>query len=157
MRCPSKKEWILFYYKDLDKQRIKVLEGHIKTCAVCFNSYAVLRDFLVSIKQELVSLKEAEFLSIVGKVTNKSVSTVPLARKIAENIGYFIQGIRWKLFYQPRAAFVVISVVVAALVFPVYRHHKVFERDSIDLQLDFALEGDDFDIFLDFYINEGRF
>lgn len=151
MRCPKEKELALLYYQDLSEKESGILREHLRVCAICRRRYTALGDFLSGVKQEPVSLKGEELSAIMEKVKKANVSRNNLFFRVKDNFNYFLQGVRWKLFYRPQIAFAAILLFIGIFFLPLHRQQALFEQGAVGLQLELISGDDYFDIFLEFY------
>jgi len=154
MKCPKDSEWPLFYYQDLPKKRLEILKEHLKICPKCQEYCAALSGFLSGVKQKPVSLNEGEFSVIVDEVKKRAAARSNFLLGLKDDLDYFLQEIKWKLFSRPQVAFVAMLLLAGMFLLPLHRQQALFEQGIMELQLELASEGDVFDTFLDLYPEE---
>ncbi len=151
MNCPLKQEWTLFYYRDLEQSRLDVLKAHLKECTQCRQAYEGLSGFLSSIKKEPVSLSQEELSTIVDRVEQEAKGTGGIFEELKQKSGSLFQGLRLKLFYQPRLIPVAVALLLLTIFLPIHRQQVLFERAVFDLEMELVSGEDEFDLLLDLY------
>lgn len=152
MKCPSKKDLYLFYYRDIDEEKMFSIEKHMKNCIVCNKEYVKITGFLSGFEKEGIRIKEAELFSIVNRVKSQVLGRIGLKKRLEEKVKYFIEGFKWSFIYRPRYVVASIIIFIIAVGMPI-RNKIVFQEAMMDMQLDLVLDLDSFeeDILLDLY------
>lgn len=151
MKCPSKKIWPLFYYKDLKSKSLANLSQHLKVCSRCRTYYESLSETLSDISRVQADLPEAELSRIVQAAKGKTKDSSGILEEFKAKGSEFIEKLHWKISYQPQFALVTVAVLLIALFLPLQRREAVLQEQLFDLQMDLVSGEDDFETFLDFY------
>ncbi|MDD5585134.1 MAG: hypothetical protein PHV55_08785, partial [Candidatus Omnitrophica bacterium] len=115
MRCPSRKDWVLFYYNDTASSK-EALSAHLKVCAHCRKEQASLISSLESITKDRVTLPKPDLDAMIARAQTQSRRAGIAALK--EKIADVLSQIRLRLLYQPQIAFVALLVMVGLVVIP---------------------------------------
>jgi len=153
MKCPKEKEWILFYYKDLEKEKIESLSRHLLSCDICQKQFKEL-EVLSRMKEEAPPLSSQELEGIVSSVKFLGSQEVGFFTTAKYWFLDFLEGLRFS-FLKPKLVFVVTTAIILLIFLPFQHQNKMsLEDDFVELQLELVSEDDDLDIFLDFYISD---
>ncbi|MDP2924629.1 MAG: hypothetical protein Q8O30_13105 [Candidatus Omnitrophota bacterium] len=152
MKCPSKKLWLLFFYKDLSKNEVKDLQRHLDSCNLCQKEYADINNFLCAIGKEKINIEQRELNAILDNVRERSKPASNIFIRLSDGLNYFIQNLRLGLAYHPQVAFIVLFILLGAILIPLglNKRQQLASEDIIEIQTELAWEeNDDLDIFYD--------
>ena len=153
MKCPKKKEWVLFYYKDLESKKIENFSKHLLSCNICQRQFKEL-EVLSKIKEKSPSISNQELGEIVAKVKFLGSQETGFFTTVKYWFLDFLEGLRFS-FLKPKLVFVIMTAVILLIFLPFRHQDKIsFEDNFVELQLELVSEEDSLDIFLDFYISE---
>ncbi len=151
MRCPAKKVWSLFYYKELRAKESERLTEHLKSCSSCQGYYNSLSNTLSGISRTEVDLLRQELSRMVSRVTGAKTTTEVIFESFKAKTNDLAKQLRSKLFYQPQLIFVTVAVLLIALIVPLRRQQVIFQNQLLNLEVDLVLGQDDFESYLDLY------
>jgi len=66
--CLNKKDFILFFYKELDEHTLNIYREHLKNCPRCLEEYKKLENLLNSIHREEVTIPLQEKEKVISQV-----------------------------------------------------------------------------------------
>ncbi len=69
--CLSKKELILFFYKEVDEEKLAYYKRHLESCKKCLMRFKEIEKFLLSLKKEKIALSEEEKEELIRNVLSK--------------------------------------------------------------------------------------
>ena len=152
MKCPSKKDLYLYYYRDIDEKKMLSMKQHFQDCMECSQEYAKIIDFLSGLKKEEVSISEGELFSMVDRVKSRISGRIKAKERLEEKMKSFMEGLKRRFIYRPSYAIVTIIIFVIVVSVPI-KNEIVFKEAMMDMELDLVLDLDAFeeDILLDFY------
>lgn len=148
----SKKELILFYYRELKSKKKAGLEAHLRVCPKCRKELSQLKEQLSRLSFKPVDLEKGELNQIISKVkeeakTAKNKTNLFCLKNYFSN---FVRGLSL-FFLKPKTAVVAVSLFL--FVFAVYfygNQNNNFSADVFAVEVDLVID-DEFDILLDSY------
>ena len=69
--CLSKKELILFFYKEVDEEKLAYYKRHLKSCKKCLKRFKEIEEVLCSFKKEEILIPEEEKEELIRNVLSK--------------------------------------------------------------------------------------
>ena len=69
--CLSKKELVLFFYKEVDEEKLAYYKRHLESCKKCLMRFKEIEKFLLSLKKEKIALSEEEKEELIRNVLSK--------------------------------------------------------------------------------------
>ncbi|MBD3263888.1 MAG: hypothetical protein GF375_02150 [Candidatus Omnitrophica bacterium] len=155
MRCPSNKEWISFYYKEMPEPRRKILSEHLKSCGRCRQYLTATSRFLEDKAKEEINLEKEQLYSIISQAQKIARKQLLFPIRLKEFFNNLVGNLQWMFTYHRVLAVVTTAALVIALITPFYYQKDSLNRGIIDLQMELVFEEDFFDFYLDCYSLNG--
>ncbi|MDD5194821.1 MAG: hypothetical protein PHQ96_03985 [Candidatus Omnitrophica bacterium] len=141
MRCPSKKDWVLFYYQEKDSLPREILQNHLLSCLACRNDYAALSGFLSRVERKNIQISEFELDKIIATATKPAARPYEWIRRLKEQIAENLARAK-PLIYKPQ--FIMITIVIAILAaiapFTIYKPVRLAQEDIAEVEVELALD-----------------
>lgn len=149
MRCIKEDELVLFYYRDLKKSRLKLIENHLKTCQHCLKRYKGLESLFARLKSDPLQLKKEELENILTNVRGQ-IRKHHILDDTRERINTFLQNLRLGLSYKPKLVPVVVILIVALGIWPLIgKIQRPLDRefDILQIEVELSLDNLEWSIF----------
>lgn len=152
MKHLSKKELILFSYKDLPCKKLNFIEKHLQACSRCRKEAEQIKEMLVDFKFNQPNLAPNELDLILAEV--RAEANQSQKESILVSVGNYFSNLLKGLtmfFFKPKVAVVLVSIFL--VVFAIHLYNNEADKFSLQVsEIEFDLVTDDeFDIFLDSY------
>ncbi|MCF7877069.1 MAG: hypothetical protein K9M14_01905 [Candidatus Omnitrophica bacterium] len=152
MKHLSKKELILFYYRELEPKKTAVSEAHLQICPKCRKELNQLKEQLSQLNFKPVDLENGELNQIISQVKEKACQAKGKAKLfwLKDYFSNFARGLGL-FFLKPKTALVAVSLFL--FLFAVYfygNQNNNFSANVLAVEVDLVAD-DEFDILLDSY------
>jgi hypothetical protein len=147
MNCPAQRDWILFYYGDLESQKAKELKKHLIICPSCRKEYEKMGDFLNAIAKDKVKLDDKQLSEILEKVMKRTGPHIDAWVSFKENLNYGFEGIIRLITYKPQVVFAALVILFSAIFisFNELKDYQLTQESIVEMEDELILE-DDFDL-----------
>lgn len=153
MKCIGEKDLILFYYGELENDKLILIERHLKECEKCSQEYGRIKSLFAWVKPQTVKLNSADYNKIIEAVKGKVYKT-SFWFSLKEKLVDFWDNLRLGLSYRPQLVPIIVILIILSVTVPLIISKKtaVSDRniDILQIEMELSLDSDDLSIF-DFY------
>ncbi len=133
--CLSKKDLILFFYKEADEEKLAYYKKHLESCKKCLARFKEIEKFLLSFKKEKVSISEEEKEKLIRDILSK-------VKASSERIRIF-DRIRKKSIFLARLSLVGTAVFLCIFFF--WQAKKSWDKEFSILEIETTLSSEELD------------
>lgn len=145
MKCVKEKELVLFYYQELNPQRMSLIEEHLSNCYLCGREYANIKSFLTNFKSDKLELTAQDYKKVSEYVFSKTSQS---DNYIFGQVKDFWLSLRRSLFYQPKLIPVLAVLIIMAGIFFFRGKNETNENlDILQIELELSLDSHDGSVF----------
>jgi hypothetical protein len=152
-KCIKEKNLVLFYYKELEEEKKRKIEEHLKECSICLKEYKNIKNFLERIKISSPKIREQELDKILNQIQKVFFNWW---EDFKYTLRDFLFNLKISLKFYLKPVPVIAFLLILFLFYPLiknYFSYRNFEIFQIEAKL--SIEAQDLSIF-DFY-DEGLF
>ncbi|MFH1877093.1 MAG: hypothetical protein ABH865_09405 [Candidatus Omnitrophota bacterium] len=141
MKCPAKKEWVLFYYREEPHGQRDVFSEHLNSCAACRRLYEGITLSLGSVDTQQPLLGAEELNEIITAARARAYR--PAREPLRSSVLRVLDGVLRGFFLKPQLAFIglVLLVAVSLVSMRAGRLGRI-QEGIIDVELELAFEDD---------------
>lgn len=153
MRCFKRKKLFLFYYRELKKDKLKIIEEHLRKCPSCSNEYKNIETLLNRTRLSKPQLETKDLDLILRNVRNK-LEAPTFWEAFKCRIKELAQNLYLGLLFRRQLIPVMLTLVIILAVFPLFRSSRYQiekEFDILQIELELSLENTDQESIFEIY------
>ena len=132
MKCPEKKELIVFYYGELSSARKHLVEKHLSVCERCAQSYEQIKTLCGQLAHPQVQLSSSDYTQIIDGVREKLAQRTwwQEAKEWLTDVG----ATAWRGFtYRPQLIPVLVVTLLVLVIVPLTRRAVYHDNNNFDI------------------------